>query len=100
MATPWARVRWLAQRCGLDATAIWEWGVLERVTSGLWCTRIDLQPLGRQMLIVADRLVTREPWRAQDQKGWYPRKEAAPGLGLERAKVERAKGRAKGIEPS
>ncbi len=41
-----------------DATAIWERGVVERVTSGLRCTRIDLQPLGRQMLMVADRLAT------------------------------------------
>jgi streptomycin 6-kinase len=55
---PWARARWLAQRCGLDATAIWEWGVVERVASGLWCTRIGLQPLGRQMITVADRLAT------------------------------------------
>jgi streptomycin 6-kinase len=55
---PWARARWLAERCGLDATAIWEWGVVERVTSGLRCTRIDLQPLGRQMLMVADRIAT------------------------------------------
>ena len=30
---PWARAHWLAERCGLDAAAIWEWGVLERVTS-------------------------------------------------------------------
>ncbi len=55
---PWARARWLAERCGLDATAIWEWGVVERVASGLRCTRIDLQPLGLQMLMAADRLVT------------------------------------------
>jgi streptomycin 6-kinase len=55
---PWARARWLAERCGLDATAIWEWGVVERVTSGLRCTRIDLQPLGRQMLKVADSIAT------------------------------------------
>ena len=53
---PWARAHWLAERCGLDATAIWEWGVVERVTSGLRCTRINLQPLGRNMLKVADRL--------------------------------------------
>jgi SAM-dependent methyltransferase len=32
---PWARAHWLAERCGLDARAIWEWGVVERVTSGL-----------------------------------------------------------------
>jgi streptomycin 6-kinase len=55
---PWARAHWLAERCGLDATAIWEWGVLERVTSGLRCTRINLQPLGRHMLMVADQLTT------------------------------------------
>ncbi len=55
---PWARARWLAQRCGLDVTAIWEWGALERVTSGLHCTRIGMQPLGRQMLTTADRLAT------------------------------------------
>jgi streptomycin 6-kinase len=53
---PWARARWLAARCGLDATAIWEWGVVERVTSGLRRTQLDLQPLGRQMVLAADRL--------------------------------------------
>ncbi len=56
---PWDRAHWLAERCGLDATAIWEWGVVERVTSGLRCTRINLQPLGRHMLEVADRLAAR-----------------------------------------
>ena len=50
------RARWLAVRCGLDATAIWEWGVVERVSTGLLCTKIDLQPVGRQMLAVADRV--------------------------------------------
>lgn len=55
---PWARAHWMAERCGLDATAIWEWGVVERVTSGLRCTQINLQPLGRHMLEVADRLAT------------------------------------------
>ena len=28
---PYERTRWLAARTGLDATAIWEWGVVERV---------------------------------------------------------------------
>ena len=51
---PRERARWLAQRSGLDATAIWEWGVVERVSTGLLCTEIDLQPVGRQMLLVAD----------------------------------------------
>jgi streptomycin 6-kinase len=51
---PRARAHWLARRCGLDATAIWEWGVVERVSTGLVCTQIDLQPVGRQMLAAAD----------------------------------------------
>ena len=50
------RARWLARRCGLDATAIWEWGVLERVSTGLLATQIGLQPVGSQMLTVADRV--------------------------------------------
>jgi streptomycin 6-kinase len=53
---PYARARWLAQRTGLDATAIWEWGVVERVSTGLLCTMIGLQPFGRQMLSAADRI--------------------------------------------
>jgi streptomycin 6-kinase len=51
---PYDRARWLADRSGLDATAIWEWGVVERVSTGLLCTRIDLQPVGSEMLRVAD----------------------------------------------
>jgi streptomycin 6-kinase len=46
----------LASWTGLDATAISEWGVLERVSTGLLCTQIGLQPVGRDMLAVADRL--------------------------------------------
>ncbi len=51
---PHERARWLAARSGLDATAIWEWGVVERVSTGLLGTEIDLQPVGRQMLAAAD----------------------------------------------
>ena len=53
---PHQRARWLAARCGLDATAIWQWGVVERVSTGLLCTKIELQPVGRQMLAAADRV--------------------------------------------
>ncbi|HEX6426000.1 MAG TPA: aminoglycoside phosphotransferase family protein [Acidimicrobiales bacterium] len=56
---PWSRARWLATRTGLDATAIWEWGAVERVATGLLCTRIDLQPVGREMLAAADRVARR-----------------------------------------
>ncbi len=34
----------------LDPAAIWEWGVVERLSTGLLCTRIDLEPLGRHTL--------------------------------------------------
>jgi len=50
------RAEWLAARTGLDATAIWEWGVVERVSTGLLGTRVGLQPVARQMLAAADRL--------------------------------------------
>ncbi|HEX6351133.1 MAG TPA: aminoglycoside phosphotransferase family protein [Candidatus Dormibacteraeota bacterium] len=50
------RAAWLARRTGLDAAAIWEWGAAERVATGLLCTRIELQPAGRDMLRVADRI--------------------------------------------
>jgi streptomycin 6-kinase len=49
------RARWLANRTGLDAEAIWEWGVVERVSTGLLATRVGLQPIGREMLAAADR---------------------------------------------
>jgi streptomycin 6-kinase len=51
---PHERAHWLARRCQLDARAIWEWGVVERVSTGLLCTQIDLQPVGRHMLDVAE----------------------------------------------
>jgi streptomycin 6-kinase len=53
---PHQRARWLAAETGLEATAIWEWGVVERVSTGLLCTSIGLQPVGREMLTVADRV--------------------------------------------
>jgi hypothetical protein len=53
---PRERPRWLARRTGLDPTATWEWGVVERVSTGLLPTRIGLQPIGRQMLTAADRI--------------------------------------------
>lgn len=50
------RASWLACRCHLDAVAIWEWGVVERVSTGLLCTQVDLQPIGREMLATAEHL--------------------------------------------
>jgi streptomycin 6-kinase len=53
---PRARSRWLAARTGLDEVAIWEWGVLERVSTGLLGVEVDLQPVADQMLAAADRI--------------------------------------------
>jgi streptomycin 6-kinase len=54
---PHDRSRRLAAATGLDEVAIWEWGVVERVSTGLVCTEIDL-PDGRSMLTTADHLAT------------------------------------------
>jgi streptomycin 6-kinase len=56
-----ARARWLAARTGLDVTAIWEWGAIERVSTGLLCTQVDLQPVGRDMLAAADAVASVSP---------------------------------------
>jgi streptomycin 6-kinase len=53
---PHERARWLAARCHLDATAIWQWGVVERLATGLLLTKIELQPVGRQMLTAAEHV--------------------------------------------
>lgn len=49
--------RYMADRTGTGADAIWDWGLVERVSTGLLATRIGLQPVGADMLAVADRLV-------------------------------------------
>lgn len=54
---PWDRAHQLAERTGLDATATWQWGVVERVSTGLLCTQIELQPEGRQMLAASEAVV-------------------------------------------
>ena len=48
------RARWLAAHTGLSAAAVWEWGVVERVSTGLLCVQIGLQPVGSEMLAAAD----------------------------------------------
>lgn len=50
------RARRLANWTGLDLIAIWEWGVVERVSTGLLGTRVGLQPIAGQMLAAADQL--------------------------------------------
>lgn len=51
-----ARAERLADRTGLEATAIWEWGTIHRVISGLYSRSIGFQPFGDLLLAEADRL--------------------------------------------
>jgi streptomycin 6-kinase len=53
---PRERARWLAARTGCDPVAIWEWGVVERVSTGLLAVAVGLQPVGGQMLAAADAI--------------------------------------------
>ena len=53
---PWARAERLAALTGTDATAIWEWGVVERVSTGLLGVQVGLQPVAGQMLRAAERV--------------------------------------------
>jgi len=51
-----ARTERLASRTGVDATAIWEWGTIHRVVSGVYACSIGFQPFGALLLAEADRL--------------------------------------------
>lgn len=51
---PLDRAHWLTALTGLDRVATWEWGVIERLSTGLLCTQIHLQPLGRDTLRSAE----------------------------------------------
>ncbi len=50
------RTERLAARTGVDATAIWEWGTIHRVVSGVYASSIGIQPFGELLLAEADRL--------------------------------------------
>ncbi len=48
------RARFLAHLTGVDETAIWQWGFVERVSTGLYVMSLGL-PDGEQFLAIADR---------------------------------------------
>lgn len=52
-----ARAHRLATLTGVDAQAIWEWGFMERVSTGLYAAKLGRAELGYPMLQVAERLV-------------------------------------------
>jgi streptomycin 6-kinase len=47
----------LATETGLDEAAIWEWGFLERVSSGLYVLSLGAVDLGKSFLDTAERLI-------------------------------------------
>lgn len=49
--------RLLAACSGMDAAAIWEWGFLERVSTGLYALSLDAEDLGRPFLETAEALL-------------------------------------------
>jgi streptomycin 6-kinase len=53
-----ARTEQLASHTGVDATAIWEWGTIHRVFSGVYACSIGFQPFGQLLLAEADRLTS------------------------------------------
>ncbi|CAA9401269.1 MAG: hypothetical protein AVDCRST_MAG55-665 [uncultured Rubrobacteraceae bacterium] len=48
----------LSRLTGVDPRGIWEWGFVERVSTGLLATRVGAEPTGREMLDVAEAWAT------------------------------------------
>ncbi|MCW2803617.1 MAG: hypothetical protein JWN06_1834, partial [Propionibacteriaceae bacterium] len=46
----------LAERSGVDLTRIWQWGYLERVSTGLYLMSFGGTELGMRFLDAAERL--------------------------------------------
>ena len=44
----------LSRLTGVDTRAIWEWGFVERVSTGLFATRVGADHVGTEMLDVAE----------------------------------------------
>ncbi len=49
--------RLMATRTGMEEAAIWEWGFLERMSTGLYLLSLDAESLARPFLAAADALV-------------------------------------------
>ena len=47
----------LSAETGVEGTAIWEWGFLERVSTGLYCLELGIEELGRPFLQTAEMLL-------------------------------------------
>jgi streptomycin 6-kinase len=52
------RCAYLSRLTGVDPRAIWEWGFIERVSTGLLAIRVGADRMGREMLDVAEAWTT------------------------------------------
>lgn len=57
------RCRQLARRTGVAFEAIWQWGFVERVSTGLLLQQLGLEPQAREFLRVADA------WAKEEEPG-------------------------------
>lgn len=57
----WRWCSWLAERTGTDPRAIWEWGAIQRVSTGLLLVSIGMTDLGEAMLAAAEVAAGRPP---------------------------------------
>jgi streptomycin 6-kinase len=55
------RCRYLGELTGVDPHAIWEWGFVERVSTGLYVTQVGNERSGREFLDVAEQWVAEKP---------------------------------------
>ena len=51
------RCELLAELSGVESRAIWQWGFIERVSTGLHMLQIGLKTEGAESLVVADHLL-------------------------------------------
>ena len=52
-----ARCAFLSELTGVDERAIWQWGFVERVSTGLLLLQLGMEQAGSETLAVADRWV-------------------------------------------
>lgn len=52
------RCAYLSRLTGVDPRGIWEWGFVERVSTGLLSTQVGAEQVGREMLAVAEAWTT------------------------------------------
>ena len=63
----WQAARELSVATNCDPTAIWQWAFIERISTGLVCNEIGVQPVGSDMLSAAEAIVSAGTFRYANQ---------------------------------